>query len=47
MLLMSILQAILQARVGRNVDGLDLNLYQQSLIVRRQHEARLLSSRST
>ncbi|VAH11574.1 unnamed protein product [Triticum turgidum subsp. durum] len=39
--------AILQARVGRNVDGLDLNLYQQSLIVRRQHEARLLSSRST
>ncbi|XP_037444833.1 CST complex subunit TEN1-like [Triticum dicoccoides] len=38
--------AILQARVGRNVDGLDLNLYQQSLIVRRRHEARLLSSRS-
>uniref|UniRef100_A0A453A386 FHA domain-containing protein n=1 Tax=Aegilops tauschii subsp. strangulata TaxID=200361 RepID=A0A453A386_AEGTS len=35
--------AILQAR---NVDGLDLNLYQQSLIIRRQHEARLLSSRS-
>ncbi|KAM3300711.1 hypothetical protein ACQJBY_041628 [Aegilops geniculata] len=34
--------AILQARVGRNVDGLDLNLYQQSLIIRRQHEARLL-----
>ncbi|XP_037477139.1 CST complex subunit TEN1-like isoform X2 [Triticum dicoccoides] len=37
--------AILQARVGRNVDGLDLNLYQQSLIIRRQHEAKLLSSR--
>ncbi|KAF6986750.1 hypothetical protein CFC21_004470 [Triticum aestivum] len=37
--------AILQARVGRNVDGLDLNLYRQSLIVRRQHEAKLLSSR--
>ncbi|KAF6992449.1 hypothetical protein CFC21_009437 [Triticum aestivum] len=35
---------ILQARVGRNVDGLDLNLYQQSLIIRRQHEAKLLSS---
>ncbi|KAF6997994.1 hypothetical protein CFC21_014153 [Triticum aestivum] len=34
--------AILQARVGRNVDGLDLNLYQQSLIIRRQHKARLL-----
>ncbi|KAF7001097.1 hypothetical protein CFC21_016832 [Triticum aestivum] len=40
-----VLQAILQARVGRNVDGLDLNLYQQSLIIRRQHEAKLLSSR--
>ncbi|KAF6992451.1 hypothetical protein CFC21_009437 [Triticum aestivum] len=39
-----ILQVILQARVGRNVDGLDLNLYQQSLIIRRQHEAKLLSS---
>lgn len=38
--------AILQARVGRNVDGLDLNLYQQSLIIRRQHEATLLNSRS-
>ncbi|KAM3366420.1 hypothetical protein ACQJBY_015690 [Aegilops geniculata] len=37
--------AILQARVGRNVDGLDLNLYQQSLMIRRQHEAKLLSSR--
>uniref|UniRef100_A0ACD5UYV0 Uncharacterized protein n=1 Tax=Avena sativa TaxID=4498 RepID=A0ACD5UYV0_AVESA len=37
--------AILQARVGRNVDGLDLNLYQQSLIIRRQHEAKLLGSR--
>ena len=40
-----ILQVILQARVGRNADGLDLNLYQQSLIIQRQHEARLLSSR--
>ncbi|KAM0846833.1 hypothetical protein ACQ4PT_055363 [Festuca glaucescens] len=37
--------ATLQARVGRNVDGLDLNLYQQSLIIRRQHEAKLLCSR--
>ncbi|XP_044965982.1 CST complex subunit TEN1-like [Hordeum vulgare subsp. vulgare] len=36
---------ILQAQVGRNVDGLDLNLYQQSLIIRRQHEAKLVSSR--
>ncbi|KAL5197487.1 hypothetical protein ABZP36_000999 [Zizania latifolia] len=40
------LQAILQARVGRNVDGLDLNLYQQSLIIRRQYEAKLRSSRA-
>ncbi|KAG8100684.1 hypothetical protein GUJ93_ZPchr0013g36214 [Zizania palustris] len=37
--------AILQARVGRNVDGLDLNLYQQSLVIRRQYEAKLRSSR--
>ncbi|XP_062189096.1 CST complex subunit TEN1-like [Phragmites australis] len=37
--------AILQARIGRNVDGLDLNLYQQSLLVRRQYEAKLRSSR--
>ncbi|XP_025801242.1 CST complex subunit TEN1 isoform X1 [Panicum hallii] len=38
-------QAILQARIGRNVDGLDLNLYQQSLLIRRQHEAKLRNSR--
>lgn len=38
-------EAILQARIGRNVDGLDLNLYQQSLLIRRQHEAKLRSSR--
>ncbi|TVU41438.1 hypothetical protein EJB05_14955, partial [Eragrostis curvula] len=37
--------AILQARIGRNVDGLDLNLYQQSLLIQRQHEAKLRSSR--
>ncbi|XP_008775679.2 CST complex subunit TEN1 [Phoenix dactylifera] len=30
--------AILQARVGRNVDGIDLNLYHQSLQLRRQFE---------
>jgi hypothetical protein len=39
-------QAILLARIGRNVDGLDLNLYQQALLIRRQHEAKLLSSRT-
>ncbi|XP_020395984.1 CST complex subunit TEN1 isoform X1 [Zea mays] len=37
--------AILLARIGRNVDGLDMNLYQQALLIRRQHEAKLLSSR--
>ncbi|XP_062186617.1 CST complex subunit TEN1-like isoform X2 [Phragmites australis] len=37
--------AILQARIGRNTDGLDLNLYQQSLLILRQHEAKLRSSR--
>ncbi|KAL6880580.1 hypothetical protein ACP4OV_012145 [Aristida adscensionis] len=39
--------AVLQARIGRNVDGIDLNLYQQSLIIRRQYEAKLQSSRRT
>ncbi|KAE8010279.1 hypothetical protein FH972_006663 [Carpinus fangiana] len=32
-------EAILQARVGRNVDGIDLNLYQQSLQLLRQFQA--------
>ncbi|KAH9755385.1 CST complex subunit TEN1 [Citrus sinensis] len=32
-------EAILQARVGRNVDGLDLNLYRQSLQLLRQFQA--------
>ncbi|RLN09248.1 uncharacterized protein C2845_PM11G16770 [Panicum miliaceum] len=38
-------EAILQARIGRNVDGLDLNLYQQALLIRRQHETKLRNSR--
>lgn len=38
--------AVLQARVGRNVDGIDLNLYQQSLLIRRQYEAQLRSRRA-
>lgn len=32
-------QATLQARVGRNVDGIDLNLYHQSLQLLRQFQA--------
>ncbi|PIA61260.1 hypothetical protein AQUCO_00300650v1 [Aquilegia coerulea] len=31
-------EAILQARVGRNVDGMDLNLYYQSLQLLRQFQ---------
>uniref|UniRef100_J3MIQ2 Uncharacterized protein n=1 Tax=Oryza brachyantha TaxID=4533 RepID=J3MIQ2_ORYBR len=44
--LLTSLQAILQARIGRNVDGIDLNLYQQSLLIRRQYEAQLRSRRA-
>ncbi|CAL5076767.1 unnamed protein product [Urochloa decumbens] len=40
-------EVILQARIGRNVDGLDLNLYQQSLLIRRQYEEKLRSTRRT
>ncbi|CAM0145371.1 unnamed protein product [Urochloa decumbens] len=40
-------EAILQARIGRNVDGLDLNLFQQSVFIRRQYEDRLRSTRRT
>ncbi|XP_022001992.1 CST complex subunit TEN1 isoform X1 [Helianthus annuus] len=32
-------QGILKARVGRNVDGMDLNLYQQSLKLLRQFQS--------
>ncbi|KAG0476892.1 hypothetical protein HPP92_013733 [Vanilla planifolia] len=32
-------QAILEARIGRNVDGMDLNLYHQSIQLRRKFEA--------
>ncbi|URE16802.1 hypothetical protein MUK42_11747 [Musa troglodytarum] len=39
--------AILQARVGRNVDGLDINLYHRSLQLRRQFEVELMNSRVT
>ncbi|KAG6531392.1 CST complex subunit TEN1-like [Zingiber officinale] len=36
--------AILQARVGRIVDGLDPNLYNQSLQLRRQFESEFVNS---
>ncbi|XP_008453918.1 CST complex subunit TEN1 isoform X1 [Cucumis melo] len=39
-------EAILQARVGRNVDGIDLNLYHQSLQLLRQFQADHLNKRT-
>ncbi|XP_039136244.1 CST complex subunit TEN1 [Dioscorea cayenensis subsp. rotundata] len=38
---------ILQARVGRNVDGIDLNLYYQSLQFLRKFETEFMNSRAT
>eukprot|EP01018_Ginkgo_biloba_P018989 Gb_02569 [translate_table: standard] len=40
-------QAVLQARVGRNVDGIDMNLYRNSLQLRRQFEAKHMDFQST
>ncbi|XP_044476694.1 CST complex subunit TEN1 [Mangifera indica] len=40
-------EAILRARVGRNVDGLDLNLYNQSLQLLRQFQAEHVNDTST
>ncbi|KAJ0013592.1 hypothetical protein Pint_19694 [Pistacia integerrima] len=40
-------EAILRARVGRNVDGLDLNLYHQSLQLLRQFKADHMSGTTT
>ncbi|XVE89598.1 hypothetical protein DITRI_Ditri20bG0008800 [Diplodiscus trichospermus] len=37
-------EAILQARIGRNVDGIDLNLYHQSLQLVRQFQAERMNS---
>ncbi|XP_073036336.1 CST complex subunit TEN1 [Primulina eburnea] len=37
-------EAILKARVGRNVDGLDLNLYLQSMQLLREFQAAQISS---
>ncbi|XP_022743370.1 CST complex subunit TEN1 [Durio zibethinus] len=40
-------EAILQARIGRNVDGIDLNLYHQSLQLVRQFQAERMNSATT
>lgn len=40
-------EAILQARVGRNVDGLDLSLYHQSLQLLRQFQADRMNNPAT
>ncbi|KAB2621573.1 hypothetical protein D8674_023755 [Pyrus ussuriensis x Pyrus communis] len=40
-------EAVLQARVGRNVDGIDLNLYHQSLQLIRQFQANHLKKPAT
>ncbi|KAL9332468.1 hypothetical protein ACSQ67_002078 [Phaseolus vulgaris] len=40
-------EVILQARVGRNVDGIDLNLYHQSLMLLRQFQANHLNNPET
>lgn len=39
-------EAVLQARVGRNVDGMDLDLYHQSLHVLKQFQAEQNSGRT-
>ncbi|XP_028751556.1 CST complex subunit TEN1-like [Neltuma alba] len=39
-------KGVLQARVGRNIDGIDLNLYQQSLLLVRQFQADHLNNRT-
>ncbi|KAJ1417157.1 CST complex subunit Ten1, and plant type [Sesbania bispinosa] len=40
-------EGVLQARVGRNVDGIDLNLYHQSVLLLRQFQANHLSNPAT
>uniref|UniRef100_A0A5B7AEV1 CST complex subunit TEN1 n=1 Tax=Davidia involucrata TaxID=16924 RepID=A0A5B7AEV1_DAVIN len=39
-------EVILKARVGRNVDGIDLNLYRQSLQLLREFQADQISSQT-
>ncbi|XP_058738502.1 CST complex subunit TEN1-like [Vicia villosa] len=40
-------EGVLHARVGRNVDGIDLNLYHQSLLLLRQFQANHLNNSAT
>ncbi|XP_057431695.1 CST complex subunit TEN1 isoform X2 [Lotus japonicus] len=40
-------EGVLQARVGRNVDGIDLNLYHQSLLLLKQFQANHLNNPAT
>ncbi|KAH1195866.1 CST complex subunit TEN1 [Glycine max] len=40
-------EGVLQARVGRNVDGIDLNLYHQSLLLLRQFQTNHLNNPAT
>ncbi|PKU73327.1 CST complex subunit TEN1 [Dendrobium catenatum] len=40
-------QVVLKARIGRNVDGIDLNLYHQSIRLRRKFEADIVRSKTT
>ncbi|KAL0918537.1 hypothetical protein M5K25_010550 [Dendrobium thyrsiflorum] len=40
-------QVVLKARIGRNVDGIDLNLYHQSIQLRRKFEADIVRSKTT
>lgn len=40
-------EGVLQARVGRNVDGIDLNLYHQSLLLLKQFQADHLNNSAT
>ncbi|XP_021282304.1 CST complex subunit TEN1 [Herrania umbratica] len=40
-------EAILQARAGRNVDGIDLNLYHQALQLVRQFQAERMNNATT
>ncbi|KAK8947305.1 hypothetical protein KSP39_PZI006410 [Platanthera zijinensis] len=39
-------QAVLEARIGRNVDGIDLNLYHQTIQLRRKFEADLAKTKA-
>ncbi|PNY00423.1 hypothetical protein L195_g023703, partial [Trifolium pratense] len=42
-----LIQSDNKARVGRNVDGIDLNLYHQSLLLLRQFQANHLNNSAT